>query len=79
MAVTNIRVIVFVEHNVFQLPVSLSFAELFWNIWEVGAKKYFIDNQTANTIQLFVAIKGHCSGLFYFCGVAAKKNSPDST
>ena len=39
---------------------------LFRNNGEVGAKKYSTDHQTANTVQLFVAIKGHFSGLFFF-------------
>ena len=30
------------------------------------AKKYFIDHRAANTIQLFFAIKGHFSCLFFF-------------
>ena len=39
---------------------------LFRNICEFGAKKYFADHRTANTIQLFVATKGSFSGLFFF-------------
>ena len=37
----------------------------FRNIGEFGAKRYFTGHQTANTIQLFVAIEGHFSGLFF--------------
>ena len=32
-------------------------ASLIWNIGEFGAKKYFADHQTANTIQLIVTVK----------------------
>ena len=39
---------------------------LFRNNGEFGAKKYFMDHRTGNTIQLFVAIKGHFSGIFFF-------------
>ena len=38
---------------------------LFRNTGEFGAKKYFTDHQTANTIQLFVALKWTFSGLFF--------------
>ena len=40
--------------------------QLFQNKLEFGAKKYFTGHQTANTIPLFVAIKGNFSGLFFF-------------
>ena len=40
---------------------SLSSTKLFWNIGEIGARKSFADNQRANTIQLFVAIRGNAS------------------
>ena len=35
------------------------------NIGELGAKHYFTDHGTANTIQLFVPIKRYFSGLFF--------------
>ena len=38
----------------------------FLNISEFGAKKYFTTYQTANTIQLFFAIKGNLFGLFFY-------------
>ena len=47
-------------------PVSLSSAEIFRNIGKFGTKKHFTDHQSANTIQLFVAIKGTFSGLFFY-------------
>ena len=40
--------------------------QLFQNKLEFGEKKYFTGHQTANTIPLFVAIKGNFSGLFFF-------------
>ena len=46
-------------HNAFQLPVFFLFffsASLIRNIGEFGAKNYFTDHQTANTIHLFVPI-----------------------
>ena len=36
------------------------------NIGEFGAKKYRTDHQTSNIIQLFVAVNGNFSGLFFF-------------
>ena len=45
---------------------SSSSLRLFRNIGEFGAKKYFTDNQTADTIKLFVFIKGNFSGLFFW-------------
>ena len=56
----------FVKHNALELQVSLYSAELFRNIGKFGAKEYFMDHQTANTIQLFIAIKGNFSGIFFF-------------
>ena len=38
----------------------------FRNIKEFGTKRYFTDHQTANTVQLLVAIKGNFSGLFFW-------------
>ena len=56
-------------HNALEVRVCLFSAKLFRNIGKFGAKIYFINYQAANTIQLFVAIKG----------VAAIKNSPKAT
>ena len=36
------------------------------NMGEFAAKKYFTNHQTANTIHLFIAVKGNCSSLFLF-------------
>ena len=36
------------------------------NIGEFGAKKYFTDHGTGNTIKLFVDVIGNFSGLFIF-------------
>ena len=58
-----------VMHNALEVRVCLFSAKLFRNIGKFGAKIYFINYQAANTIQLFVAIKG----------VAAIKNSPEAT
>ena len=55
-----------VKHNALELQVSLYPAELFRNIGKFGAKEYFMDHQTANTIQLFIAIKGNFSGILFF-------------
>ena len=49
-----------------ELPFSPSSAQLFRNIGEFEAKKYFTDHRTVNIFQLFVAIKGHFSGQFFF-------------
>ena len=55
------------KHNASQLPLFVCFPpSLFWNNGEFGAKKYFTDIQTANTVQLFTAIKGNFSGLLIF-------------
>ena len=45
---------------------SSSLSKLFRNIVGLGAKEYITDYQTANTVQLYVAIKGNFSGLFFF-------------
>ena len=50
-----------------QLPFFFFFSPLlFRNNGEFGEKKYFTDYQAANTVQLFVAIKEHFSGQFFF-------------
>ena len=46
-------------------PSVSSMPRIFQSIGESGAKKYFTDHRTANTVQLFVAIKGNLSGLFF--------------
>ena len=45
---------------------SASLPHFLRNIRELGAKKYFTDHRIATRIQLFVAIKGNFSGLFFF-------------
>ena len=53
-------------------------ASLIWNIGEFGARKYFIDDQTANAIHLFVPMKRKFFGSHLFSKQAtAKGNSPD--
>ena len=39
---------------------------VFRNVGASEVKKYFTDHRTANTVQLFVAIKGNFSDLFSF-------------
>ena len=46
-----------VKHNALELQFFPS-KQFFRNVEEFGAKEYFTDHQTANTIQLFVAITG---------------------
>ena len=68
------------KHYILELPNSLSSTELFWNIGEIGARKSFADNQRANTIQLFVAIKGNVSGqLFVGTTVTHKVSETNSS
>ena len=52
----------------FAFPGFLHLVLIFYflNISEFGAKKYFTTYQTANTIQLFFAIKGNLFGLFFY-------------
>ena len=49
------------KHNALCLPfspsASSSLVQLFQNIREFRAKKYFTDHWTANPVQLFVAMK----------------------
>ena len=63
---SNILLRFLVKQNVLELelPVSPSSAKLFRNIGGFQAKKCFIDHQTANTIQFFVAIKTNFYGLY---------------
>ena len=51
-----------VKDNALELLVSF-----FCRTFPEWSKKYFTDHQTANTTQLYVAIKGNISGLFFFC------------
>ena len=44
---------------------STTFVYWLLNISEFRAKEYFTDHQSVNTIQLFVAIKRHFSGLSF--------------
>ena len=71
------------KHYILELPNSLSSTELFWNIGEIGDiswLKSFADNQRANTIQLFVAIKGNVSGqLFVRTTVTHKVSETNSS
>ena len=63
-------------------PFSSSFPSTFpeyRNIVGFEVNIYFTDHQTANTIQLFVAIKGNFSGLLFFDEVIAKGNSSEIT
>ena len=50
------------------LPFFFFFFSLlfFRNNGKFRAIRYFMDPQTANTVQLFVAMKGHYFGLFFF-------------
>ena len=57
------------KRNAFLLPFSIFIffsATFFLEYQEFRAKKYFTGHRTANIIQLFVAIKGNFSGLFFF-------------
>ena len=56
------------KQNSLHLPVfSIFFSlRLFQNTRKFGAKKYFTDQGTVNTIQLIVAIKGNLSSIFCF-------------
>ena len=49
-----------------QYSPSSSSPRPFRNIGEFGAKKYYTDHRTANTIQLFVVVKGSFSVPFFF-------------
>ena len=63
------------KESALELPVFLSSAKLFQNIWDFKAKKYFADHPTANTIQLSAAVKGNFSSLFFLEHVAAREIS----
>ena len=55
---------------------SSSCPQLFRNIKKIGAKKYFTDHRAANIIQLFVAIKGNLSGVFFFWASSSEGKLP---
>ena len=58
-------------------PSSSSASVTFFQEYqEFGAKKYFIDHRTANTIQLFVIIKSNFSGLFFFWTILNEPKFP---
>ena len=65
-----------VKQNVFHFRVSPSSAKLSRNIGEFVAKNYFTDHWTANTIHLFVDVKGSFSGLFFFWTTRTKGEFP---
>ena len=54
------------KKNASQLPLIFFSPPLFRNYRKLGAKKYFTDHWTANTIQLFVAIKGNFLWSIFF-------------
>ena len=58
--------------NVLELAFSPSTLQHFQNIGEFGAKEDFTDHQTANTIHLFLGIKGNFSEQFFSEQIAAK-------
>ena len=47
------------------------------NSGKSGKKNFFADRQTANTVLLFVAIKGRSPGKFFSEHVTVKTNSPE--
>ena len=57
-------------------PSSNYFASLIQNIPEFEAKKYFIDHQTANAIQLFVPIKRTFFGSLLFQNKLQQRGIP---
>ena len=62
------------NHNASYLPIFFfSSPPLLRNNGEFGAKSFFTDFRTANTIQLFVAIKKTFSGLFFFWSSSSKE------
>ena len=62
------------NHNASYLPIFFfSSPPLLRNNGEFGAKSFFTDFRTANTIQLFVAIKNTFSDLFFFCSSSSKE------
>ena len=56
---------------------SASLPHFFWNIDKVTAKKYFKDDQTATTVQLFI-IKA-CARYFHQIFIFSPKDSPSKT
>ena len=57
-------------------PFSRFSASLIQNIVEFGAKKYFIDHQTTNTIPLFVPIKRKLFRLILFQNKSQQRGIP---
>ena len=55
-----------IRQNALELAVSLFSADLFRNIGEFEAKKKITYCEAANTVHLFVAVKGYFSSLFFF-------------
>ena len=53
------------KHNTLEFLFSASCPQIFGNIGEFGAKKYCTDHWATNRIDLFVAIKGDFSSLFF--------------
>ena len=60
--------------SVQELPISTW--KFFENIREFGGEKYFTDHSTGNKTQLFVAIKGNFTELFFFKTSFNKVESP---
>ena len=67
------------KHNALRLffsPLPSYSPQLFCNIGQFGGKKYLTDHWAANTFQLFVAVEGNFSSIFFFwtsyseCGFA---------
>ena len=67
------------KHNALRLPVFFFFFSFFCQLYsgyqEFGAKNYFTDYRTTNTIQLFVPKKRNASGLFFFITRRSEGNS----
>ena len=64
--------------NLYISPSSSS-PQLFRNIEEFGAKKYYTDDQTVTTIHVLVAKKEIFLVYFSFGQVAAKRHSSETT
>ena len=56
----------YLKSQSFVIAFLLLFSTTLGNNGEFGGKKYFTGHRTANTIQVFVAIKGYFAGLFFF-------------
>ena len=55
----------FIAFDTLKLLFSPSLEQRNRIIGESGARKYFRDHQTSNTIRLFVSTKGNFSGIFF--------------